>query len=1159
MLPLIQALQRNPIFKFFSSVRLAVPLMLVIAGVVAAGTLYESRYNAEVANLIVYKSWWFFGLMILLWMNIFCAAVSRIPYKMHHTGFVITHIGLLTLLIGGEITATSGIDGQLRVLEGQNSSTVVLQDLVIRARSEKGLNFETDLKRSLDEKNASSLEFKDLQNGLGISLEHYFPFVEVTQVADPNGGAATGAGATGSKTISFKLKSQFFDVSESLNTEDKSTLQMGPATLRLIQQKPKAVAAQSPARKRGASSKDRILVIRDAKSGQELKSITLTELKKSPVTVKGTKVTLTKSYEEAVVAQNKLAESGTPGANPALELRVEAGGKSVREVAYAKFKQFSLNRDGAFGLRFDFNADSASGASEQESSSNAVGTTPGLPASGNVIDFYLVSDSEAEVHLSKNGQEVLKKRVKAGEMVQTPWMGMQITLESIGASGSMIDKVTPIDLPPKTNLPPSAVLIRTDLPNASGDWVIEGQAKTLMTQRGPVEFYYGPKTVETPFKVNLIEFRKKDYPGTQTALSFESTIKLNESGAAQIIQMNEPLSEQGYLLYQSSYEMGPGIPTASIFSVNKDPGRFTKYVGAVILCLGIVIFTLMRSKWYQNRKKGKAMTSKLATALLILGITTSQAQAQEPLKALNPEAAQSEITRFGKQIKTDEIEALPVQSHGRVKPLTSFTREIVLYLTGKYSYFGLDSTQLYLALTLSDSAPYAPVINIRDPDLRVQLGFTKESRYVSLQQLSASPLEDLSKPLMEKEEKNPRSLSPDDKKVIEVQQQFWLLREMITGGHIRQAALLDGGSGSGAHAESAGILMEKANTYLDSLKRNDFGGATRAAIEWISTSKTQTMPDLFREQLPRIGTELFYLKLRPFLWSGLIYFLLGIAFMMGMLKGKRKNLGIVSVVGAMVLHILGFGMRVYITGFAPVTNMYGTMIWMSFGVVIFGLFLFLLYQQNVALGLLLVGSGLTLLLTESIPLILSPDMDPIVAVLRNNFWLSTHVLTISISYAAFTIAMLLGNAALVMTLLGKLSQDTLKQFSHIAYRAIQLGVFLLTTGIILGGWWADYSWGRFWGWDPKETWALIADIGFLAILHARYVGWLKDFGILAAAPLSYLLVIMAWYGVNFILAAGLHSYGFSSGGATIVVSFVTVQMILFTAAMVRAKQRRIGA
>jgi ABC-type transport system involved in cytochrome c biogenesis permease subunit len=212
-----------------------------------------------------------------------------------------------------------------------------------------------------------------------------------------------------------------------------------------------------------------------------------------------------------------------------------------------------------------------------------------------------------------------------------------------------------------------------------------------------------------------------------------------------------------------------------------------------------------------------------------------------------------------------------------------------------------------------------------------------------------------------------------------------------------------------------------------------------------------------------------------------------------------------------------------------------------------------LYRNKSVLGLMLLGTGAILLLTEKTPLVLSPDLDPIVAVLRSNLWLSTHVTTITISYAAFTIAMILGNVALVRSLFSDPSPSFIAAYSHYAYRMIQLGCFLLTVGIILGGVWADYSWGRFWGWDPKETWALIADLGFLAILHARYAGWVNQFWLLAWCPVAYLLVIMAWYGVNFILAAGLHSYGFSSGGALMVTTFVLFQCGLLVAVFARRK------
>ena len=111
------------------------------------------------------------------------------------------------------------------------------------------------------------------------------------------------------------------------------------------------------------------------------------------------------------------------------------------------------------------------------------------------------------------------------------------------------------------------------------------------------------------------------------------------------------------------------------------------------------------------------------------------------------------------------------------------------------------------------------------------------------------------------------------------------------------------------------------------------------------------------------------------------------------------------------------------------------------------------------------------------------------------------------------------------------------------YRAMQIGVAFLAPGIILGGIWADYSWGRFWGWDPKETWALIALLGYLAVLHARYAGMIKNLGMVVTAIVAFSLVIMAWYGVNFVLGAGLHSYGFGAGGVEYVSAFVAAHLL----------------
>jgi hypothetical protein len=123
------------------------------------------------------------------------------------------------------------------------------------------------------------------------------------------------------------------------------------------------------------------------------------------------------------------------------------------------------------------------------------------------------------------------------------------------------------------------------------------------------------------------------------------------------------------------------------------------------------------------------------------------------------------------------------------------------------------------------------------------------------------------------------------------------------------------------------------------------------------------------------------------------------------------------------------------------------------------------------------------------------------------------------------------------------------------YRVIQLGVLLLAAGTILGGVWANYSWGRFWGWDPKETWALITLLSYIVVLHGRLAGWWHDFGLAVGSVLCFLAVVMAWYGVNFVLGTGLHSYGFGIGGETYVMGAIALDLIYVSAAVYRYLRR----
>jgi ABC-type transport system involved in cytochrome c biogenesis permease subunit len=176
--------------------------------------------------------------------------------------------------------------------------------------------------------------------------------------------------------------------------------------------------------------------------------------------------------------------------------------------------------------------------------------------------------------------------------------------------------------------------------------------------------------------------------------------------------------------------------------------------------------------------------------------------------------------------------------------------------------------------------------------------------------------------------------------------------------------------------------------------------------------------------------------------------------------------------------------------------------------------------------------------------------------LRDNFWLTIHVLTITLSYAAFLLACAFGHVLLLLYVLRPAATRTDSTMHFWLYRIIQLGVLLLAAGTILGGVWANYSWGRFWGWDPKETWALIALLCYITTLHGRLAGWWTQFGLVVASVVCFLAVLMAWYGVNFVLGKGLHSYGFGIGGETYVATFVILDLLFVVFAIWRYRAAR---
>ncbi|HEY2945687.1 MAG TPA: cytochrome c biogenesis protein CcsA, partial [Vicinamibacteria bacterium] len=302
--------------------------------------------------------------------------------------------------------------------------------------------------------------------------------------------------------------------------------------------------------------------------------------------------------------------------------------------------------------------------------------------------------------------------------------------------------------------------------------------------------------------------------------------------------------------------------------------------------------------------------------------------------------------------------------------------------------------------------------------------------------------------------------------------------------------------------------------------------------------------DLAREVRYNVG--------KPFrgAWT---FYLLGLVFLLSSLPLNVRRLawaGFALLAAGLALHTWGLGLRVLISGRAPVTNMYESVVFVAWGAVALALAFEARHRVRfvaAAAAALAVGC---LILADSVP-ILDSSIEPLVPVLRDNTWLTLHVLTITLGYAGFLLATGLAHLNLAVYFLAPARASLLKTLSHFLYRVLGVGTLLLAMGTLLGGVWASYSWGRFWGWDPKETWSLIALLGYVALIHGRFVGWVRDFGLAVGSIAGFLLVLMAWYGVNFILGTGLHSYGFGTGGYWYVVGFVLFEMLVVGVAWAR--------
>ncbi len=464
------------------------------------------------------------------------------------------------------------------------------------------------------------------------------------------------------------------------------------------------------------------------------------------------------------------------------------------------------------------------------------------------------------------------------------------------------------------------------------------------------------------------------------------------------------------------------------------------------------------------------------------------------------------------------VRRIAIQQGGRVKPFDSFARETLQLMVGSPTIQGHDPVATVLAIATDPSAwTDAQIIHLPYGPLREQLGVDRATTHVSLNQLLETRKLMKMLPVIVEKQQQDEDLSMLEHETMDAFNRFVAINDLIK----QTFRLIPNSEPQGSWTpvlESP--LADRWNAIVTAVGQGQEAQVAAAGAQFLQTARGQyagSYPAVWRMDL-----EVLYNRVEPFGYARLLYLLAAVLFTVALSgrPGLRRQ-ALSAMIAAFGVHAGGIACRVVLGGRPPVSNFFETMLWLPFVGVVLGLIFERIYRASyfgLASSLL---AAIVLWLADYVPL--DSSIVPVVAVLRSNLWLTIHVLTVVASYGALALATMLAHIYGWLFLVKRDRAATLASLGLFLYRAIQVGVVLLAAGVMLGAVWANASWGRYWGWDPKETWALITLLWFLAILHGRFGGWLKDLGVALATIGGFFLLLMTYYGVSFYLV-GLHSY-----------------------------------
>lgn len=1144
----MKTLVQNPVFRLLSDLRLGAVLLLILAVASGAATLIESYYASigssqigrAAAYEIVYDAPWFNALLIVLFVNVLLNLVRRLQRGMPSFGFLLVHVGILVILVGAGITRWYGFEGYLHIREGQANNVVSSMESFARVRhGEVEAEFPVRLYRPGSQSESRRLTLGDRELTLGVS--EFWPRFEQVMAPGPGGLAQ----------VAF------------------SVMEEGGLRQHTLQEGADHVLGGVPVRfHRGGmpatSAVDAPFGLLRVRVGGEVCRLPI----KPELGVIGTCGGWTFELSEFQRDFHGAGDQNPDGPmkNPMVRVTVNSpDGQSATRTLFALHPEFALaQEDRELLQQVDMLYELSDGVDLAK------------------VDDQVVIRASFPLEIAPMGTGGEATRLESGAvaplqigMVYRSEGGLRLVPRAI--EPSLV--ATPVRSQ-NPNAPPAARLyIARDGQRAEAICTKGGAPQRVELDGETYWLAYGSILRTLPYNLFLTEFRLETYPGSDNPASYESHVLLNDpeqgiEGRPVRIWMNNPLNHRGTKHFQSSYDRDR---LGTVLSINRDPGKMPTYIGYTIFSLGFVL-VLVRSRGGDRKRQQGAALGVAVLAAGLVGFWPVTASAQHGGHGHSHGPAQPEGPPPTLQLSPearDLAARLIVQDwRGRMKPLDTLARETSIKITRKAVFEGHDPVELFLAFAVVPTSWYHhPSIAVTNNGVKDLLRISHDQTHVSLAKVLEGGRYGLQSDVETAQRTAPGNRSKTQQQLLRFDERVHLMYGALQGMSLRIFPVPDDpGNKWGGIQEALEAMPEgdprraeyelAANTLFLGLER----GNQPEILEGLRLTKelqyrygTSVKPSKLRT-----NSELILNRLNPFQRATLPYLagfvLLIIAYFLHLfrrneapwsLRSPLYLIGMLLFIGGFALHIYGFTLRWIASARAPLSNGHESLLWVALAVAAAGL-IYEFKSRTAASGAL--GSLLAaLVLGVSMMSAFDPAIGPLVPVLAS-YWLIIHVTVITASYGFFALCCLLGFLTLVLLIIAGLSRRpvaaAVSKLDRMSADVMMAGLALLAVGTLLGGVWANESWGRYWGWDPKETWALVSILVYSLILHFRWIPRYSNAFVHAMwSFLAIWVIIMTYFGVNYLLT-GLHSYG--AGEASRIPTWVVISFMVMVAMSVVA-------